>query len=208
MMKISFLIISVLTFVLFPLLSGCINLEKSHPGKRYFMLNASPNKGILSHDAGKALTVRRIRVISKYEGKGLVYRLDELSYESDFYNEFFISPVSMFTEEIHKRLSGSGLFKLVVAPSSILDTTYILEGTVTSLYGDYRVKSAPKAVLGIQFFFLHETNNGPKIIFQNRYRKEEPLNDNTPDALVKSWNSVFNQILSEFESDLASNVLK
>jgi hypothetical protein len=60
----------------------------------------------------------------------------------------------------------------------------------------------------IQFFLLQETDNSPKILSQNRYHKEEPLIDNTPDALVKSWNSVFNQILSEFESDLAGNVLK
>ncbi len=208
MMKKFFLIISILTFILFPLLAGCVNLEKSYPGKRYFMLDVSPNKDIVSHDSEKALTVRRIRVTPKYGGKGLVYRLGELSYESDFYNEFFISPVSMFTEEIRKRLSGSGLFKFVVAPSSILDTTYILESMVTSLYGDYRVKTAPKAVMEIQFFLLHETDNSPNIIFQNRYHKEESLKGNTPEALVTSWNSVFNQILSEFESDLINNVLK
>ena len=78
------------------------------------MLDTSRNKDIYSHDTGKVLTVRRIRVTPKYEGKGLVYRLSELSYESDFYNEFFISPVSMFTEEIRKQLSESGLFKIVV----------------------------------------------------------------------------------------------
>ena len=172
------------------------------------MLDTSRNKDIYSHDTGKVLTVRRIRVTPKYEGKGLVYRLSELSYESDFYNEFFISPASMFTEEIRKRLSESGLFKLVVAPSSILDTTYILEGTVTSLYGDYRVKTAPKAVLEIQFFLLQETDNNPKMIFQNQYHKEEPLKDNTPEALVTSWNSVFNQILTEFETDLKEYISK
>ncbi len=208
MMKKSFFIISVLTIMLFSLLTGCVNLEKSYPAKRYFMLDTSRNKDLSSHDTEKVLTVRRIHVTPKYEGKGLVYRLGELSYESDFYNEFFISPASMFTEEIRKRLSESGLFKYVVAPSSILDTTYILEGTVTSLYGDYRVKTAPKAVLEIQFLILQETDNNPRIIFQNRYHKEEPFNDNTPDALVKSWNSVFNQIMSEFESDLTNNVLK
>jgi cholesterol transport system auxiliary component len=207
MTKKPFLIIFTLTLMVFPFLTGCINLDKSYPGKRYFVLHASSDKDISSHDTGKILTVRRIRVIPRYEGKGLVYRLDELSYESDFYNEFFISPVSIFTEEIRKRLSNAGLFKHVIAPSSIIDSTYILEGTVTSLYGDYRVKTAPKAVLGIQFFLLHETGNSPNIIFQNRYHKEEPLNDNTPDALVKSWNSVFNQIMSEFESDLTNNLL-
>ncbi len=207
-MKKSFLIISILTFMLFTLLTSCVNLEKSYPGKRYFMLDASLNNDIASHNTEKALTVRRIRVISKYEGKGLVYRIDELSYESDFYNEFFISPVSMFTEEIRKRLSESGLFKHVVAPSSIVDSTYILEGAVTALYGDYRVKTAPKAVMEIQFFLLQETDSNPKIIYQSQYRKEEPFKTNMPDALVKSWNAAFNQILTEFETDLKEYISK
>jgi ABC-type uncharacterized transport system auxiliary subunit len=114
----------------------------------------------------------------------------------------------MFTEEIRKRLAVSGLFEHVIAPSSLLDSTYILEGAVTALYGDYRVSTAPKAVMEIQFFLLHETDSNPKIIFQSQYHKEEPLNGNTPDALVKSWNSALNQILTEFETDLKEYISK
>ena len=86
-------------------MAGCVNLEKGYPEKHYFVLDASRDEDISSPDTGKVLTVRRFRVSPKYEGKGLVYRLEELSFESDFYNEFFISPVSMFTEEIRKRLA-------------------------------------------------------------------------------------------------------
>lgn len=207
MMKKIFLI-SFLVFLLFSLSAGCFNLEKSYPGKRYFMLDASRNKDIVINDTEKVLTIRRIRVIPKYEGKGFVYRLDELIYESDFYNEFFISPVSMFTEEIHKWLSMSGLFKHIVAPSSIIDSTYILEGTVTLLYGDYRLSKAPKAVMEIQFFLLEETDDNLKIIFQDQYYNEQPLKSNTPDALVKGWNIAINQILAEFETDLKGCVSK
>ena len=206
MKKKTLLIVIIGVFGLFSVLIGCVNLEKSYPEKRYFILDASRDENISSPDTGKALTVRRFRVSPKYEGKGLVYRLEELSYESDFYNEFFISPASMFTEEIRKRLAGSGLFKHVVAPSSLLDSTYILEGAVTALYGDYRVNTVPKAVMEIQFFLLHETDSNPKIIFQSQYHKEEPLNGNTPDALVKSWNEALNQILTEFETDLKGNL--
>ncbi len=208
MKKKTLLIVIIGVFGLFSVLIGCVNLEKSYPEKRYFILDASRDEDISSPDTGKALTVRRFRVSPKYEGKGLVYRLEELSYESDFYNEFFISPASMFTEEIRKRLAGAGLFKHVIDPSSLLDSTYILEGAVTALYGDYHVNTAPKAVLEIQFFLLQETATSPKIIFQSQYHKEEPLKGNTPDALVMSWNTAFNLILTEFESDLKNNVLK
>ncbi len=195
-------------FILLSLSIGCINLERSYIEKHYFILDSSPAEDISSPDTGKVITVRRLRVSPKYEGKGLVYRLGELSYETDFYNEFFISPVSMFTEEIRKRLAVSGLFKHVVDPSSLLDSTYVLEGAVTTLYGDYRVSTAPKAVMEIQFLLLQETDSNPKIIFQRQYHKEEPLDGNTPDALVKSWNSALNQILTEFETDLKEYISK
>ena len=202
------LIVIIGIFGLFPFMAGCINLEKSYPEKRYFTLDASREKDVSSPDKGEVLTVRRFRVSPKYEGKGLVYRLDDLSYESDFYNEFFIPPASMFTEEIRKRLAGSGLLKHVVDPASLLDSTYILEGAVTALYGDYRVSTAPKAILEIQFFILQETAASPKIIFQSQYHKEEHFKNDTPDALVKSWNAAFNQILTEFETDLKEYISK
>ena len=208
MKKKTLLIVIIGIFGMFPFMAGCVNLEKGYPEKRYFILDASRDEDISSPDTGKVLTVRRFRVSAKYEGKGLVYRLEELSYEADFYNEFFISPVSMFTEEIRKRLAGSGLFKHVVDPSSLLDSTYILEGAVTALYGDYRVSTAPQAVMEIQFFLLHETDSNPKIIFQSQYHKEEPLKGNTPNSLVKSWNLAFNQILTEFETDLKEYISK
>ena len=173
MKKKTLLIVIIGIFGMFPLMAGCVNLEKGYPEKRYFILDASRDEDISSPDTENVLTVRRFRVSPKYEGKGLVYRHGELRYESDFYNEFFVSPVSMFTEEIRKRLAGSGLFKHVVDPSSILDTTYVLEGAVTALYGDYRVSTAPKAVLEIQFFLLQETDSNPKIIFQNQYPRGE-----------------------------------
>mgnify|MGYP003958612055 FL=1 len=195
-------------FTLLFLSTGCVNLERSYIEKHYFILDSSPAEDISYPDKGKVLTVRRLRVSPKYEGKGLVYRLKELSYESDFYNEFFISPASMFTEEIRRRLAGSGLFKHVVDPSSLLDSTYILEGAVTALYGDYRVSTAPKAVMEIQFLILKQTDVSPEIVLQRQYHKEEPLNGSTPDALVKSWNIALNQILTEFENDLKEYISK
>ncbi len=114
----------------------------------------------------------------------------------------------MFTEEIRKRLAVSGLFNHVVDPSSLLDSAYVLEGAVTALYGDYRVSTAPKAVMEIQFLILQQTDVSPEIVLQRQYHKEEPLNGNTPDALVKSWNTALNQILKEFENDLKEYISK
>ena len=210
MNKKTLLILIIGIFGLFPFMVGCVNLEleKGYPEKRYFILDASRDEDISPPDTGITLSVRRFRISPQYEDKGFVYRLADMSYDSDFYNEFFVSPASLLTEEIRKRLAGSGLFQLVVDPSSYMSPTYVLEGAVTALYGDHSMSTAPKAILEMQFFLLQETAASPKIIFQNQYRKEEPLKENTPDALVKSWNEALNQILTEFETDLKEYVSK
>ena len=126
MMRKTLLKLTIGIFILLSLSIGCINLERSYIEKNYFVLDSSPAEDISSPDTGKILAVRRLRVSPKYEGKGLVYRLKELSYESDFYNEFFIYPVSMFTEEIRKRLAGSGLFKQVVELCAVSKSEIVL----------------------------------------------------------------------------------
>ena len=195
-------------FIMFPFMIGCLNLERSYPEKRYFILDVSRNEDISSPDTGTVLTVRRFRISPQYEGKGFVYQLKDLSYESDFYNEFFIPPASLFTDEIRQWFAGSGIFQYVVDPSSHLDPTYILEGAVNALYGDYSDNTAPKAVLEMQFFLIREESASSKIIFQKQYHKEEPLKVNAPEALVMSWNEVLNQILTEIENDLKDNIFK
>ena len=118
MKKKTLFIVIIGVFGLFSFLSGCVNLEKSYPEKRYFILDASREKNVSSHDRRKSLPSAGFVSLLNMRARGLFIDLIELSYESDFYNEFFISPASMFTEEIRKQLAGSGLFKHVVDPSS------------------------------------------------------------------------------------------
>ncbi|MDR4499519.1 MAG: hypothetical protein MRK02_16620 [Candidatus Scalindua sp.] len=208
MKKKIFLTLPIIVWVLFPLLTGCINLEKSYPEKKYFVLDASRDGEVVSSETGTVLAVRRFRISPQFEGKSLIYRLSDLRYESDFYNEFFVTPVSLITEEVQQWISGSGLFQHTVDSSSYLEPSHVLEGVITALYGDYRESTLPKAVLEIRFFLLHQVSEGYKIIFQKQYQREEPLNGKTPDDLVKGWNNALKNILTEFETDVKATITK
>ena len=62
MKKKTLLIVIIGIFGMFPLMAGCINLEKGYPEKRYFTLDAAGDEIVSSPDTGKVLTVRRLRV--------------------------------------------------------------------------------------------------------------------------------------------------
>ncbi|GJQ60775.1 MAG: hypothetical protein D8M57_17125 [Candidatus Scalindua sp. AMX11] len=205
MMKL-FLTLPIAILVLLSLLTGCINIERSYPEKSYYVVNTSRDGAVLPAESGTVLAVRRFRISPQFEGKSLIYRLSDISYESDFYNEFFVPPVSLFTEEVHQWMIGAGLFQHIVDPSSYLEPSHVLEGAITALYGDYRESASPKAVLGIHFFLLHQVSGSYEIIFQRQYRREEPLEGNTSDDLVKGFNTGLKKILTQFETEVQTTI--
>ena len=152
---------------------------------------------------GATLEVRPLRVSPAYQGTGLVYRREELRYETDFYNEFFTSPGAMITQEVREWLTDSGLFSLVLDNPSDLQTAYLLEGNVTALYGDFTDPTVPRGTLGIRFSVIDDRAPRPRAVLQAEYREQARLADDSPQALVRAWNKALAQILRRLESDLA-----
>lgn len=187
----------------FALMTGCVSMERSYPEKRLFALEVS-NDGKSSQPIdGVALRVRRFRVSPRYERKSFVYRKSELNYESDFYNEFLVSPASLFTEEVRQGLADSGLFQHVVDPGSQLDFTHTLEGNVSELYGDYRDAGSPKAVLEMEFLLVRDSYSRPAIVFQKKYRREIAIKNRSPETLVTGWSEALKQIIADLRGELA-----
>jgi cholesterol transport system auxiliary component len=184
------------------LLSGCVRLERSYPNKRSFLIHVSR-----PGEASPALTDEVLRVLAfsvspPYEGKGFVYVTGDSMYESDFYNEFFISPSAMLTEEVRQWMAGSGLFGQVIDLSTYADPAYSLEGRVVALYGDYSVASAPKAVLEMEFFLTRGVSAAKETVLHNTYSKEMLLEGGSAQALVKGWTEALRSILLDFERHL------
>ncbi|HLC17038.1 MAG TPA: hypothetical protein VJL89_12520 [Thermodesulfovibrionia bacterium] len=138
-----FFLLLFLTFV-----TGCISLKKTYPEKHQFMLDVPQRStGASSADTASVLLIRSLNVSPLYENKGFVYFKGQHTYASDFYNEFFIEPGPMLTEALRKWLNSAGLFAHVLSKPGEILPDYILEGTVTALYGDYSQENQYRAVL-------------------------------------------------------------
>ena len=185
--------------LLFLILTGCATLEKNYPERNYYILSVSNNNHKSSSDSGTILEIRGFETSPSFGSREFVYKIGDLSYVSDFYNQFFRPPGQLITEQVRKWFSESGLFKNVVDPSNNVEPDYTLEGNVSELYGDFRSSNTPKAVLGIQFFLISKNS---KILFQNNYREEIVLNSNSPQDLANGWNEALEQILTALAGDL------
>ena len=182
--------------------AGCLTLNKSYPEKQFYSLEV-PRTSTDTHPAiGSVLRVQRFVAAPQFEGRELVYRTGDLQFESDFYHEWFVSPSAVVTQQTHNWLAASGLFQSVLDSNSGLDESLTLEGYISALYGDYRVKTAPKAVLELRVRMIGEGQGRTKILFQQEYRQAMTVADETPVALVKGWNDELQAILAALEDDL------
>ena len=189
-------------------LGSCVSLTKSFPDKHYYALDVTRHGEPGVPVFGAVLDVRGLVVSPRFEGKELVYRMGDTRYESDFYNAWFLSPSAMLTQQVQDWLRQARLFEHVVATSSYMDATHILEGTVTALYGDYRQEGGHKAVVGIQIVLIEDTSTRPAIVFQRDYQQLVELTETSPDALTRGWNQGLEQIFMTLEADLRRVDLK
>jgi uncharacterized lipoprotein YmbA len=190
------------------LLTGCVTVDRLYPEKQFFVLNASRNEKPSPSTSDAVLKIQRFHVASRFEGKGFVYRQGDLTYESDFYNEFLTSPDVMITEEVNKWLAQSGLFQHVISSSSLIEPTFFLEGVVSALYGDYRGNHSPEAVLEVQFLLVRNVSARPVVVFKKTYRRAAALKEASPAALAEGWSRSLAHMLSQFEADLKSSEFK
>ncbi|MBF0476884.1 MAG: hypothetical protein HQK59_13850 [Deltaproteobacteria bacterium] len=196
-----------LTMAVFIWLTGCVKLDKSYPDKHYYALDITRPRSDVGPQVGPVLMVRNITVSPRYDAKNFVYRQVDLSYQSDFYNEFFLSPGMMVTEVIRNWMTAGGLFQNVVDTPSYVSPNYVLEGAVNSLYGDYRNRQTPQAVLEMQFFLVQSLDGKTPIIFQKQYRQTVALANDSPQALARGWNDGLTRILTELEQDMKHKLL-
>jgi cholesterol transport system auxiliary component len=185
---------------------GCVSLERSYPEKRYFVIEVKDARSGNPGD-GEILSLSNFHISPRYADRGFIYRTSETEYESDFYNQFLSSPAVMITEETRKALAASAKFKYVVGPTSPLTANYVLEGSINSLYGDFRKPSSPAAVLEIEIFLHNENPANPGIVLQKRYMKSVPLSERSPEALVRGWSEALEAIAAMFITDMAERKL-
>ncbi|WP_246047268.1 ABC-type transport auxiliary lipoprotein, LBF_0736 family [Leptospira ognonensis] len=183
---------------------GCFGMTKTYPEKKYFLIEVENPVQTISAPKGSSFKIRRFSISQRFEGKEFVYRKDNVNFESDFYNSFFISPSSNLREEFTKALLASKIFEWDAGQNTRIDPTHYIEISISDLYGDFR--SNPKAVLNMELFVYTETNSIPNIIFKKSYKKSVDIQTKEAGDLVAGWNQALGQITQEIGTDLRDKI--
>jgi len=183
-------------------LCGCIS--RPHLDVRTFAFAIPPaSKSAAGFRSHRVVAIRSLRVAAPFDGRSLVYRTGEYSFESDPYAEFFVSASDSLLLPIRSCLRQSGTFEAVVEPGSALKPNTVVEISVLELYGDFQRPREAAAILRLRILLFDSPHGIPgKLILEREYSRRIPLKARTPDALMSGWNEALAQILAQFDSDV------
>lgn len=184
-------------------LTACVQVARDFPARRTFVLDVPrPAEAPALATASEAvLLVRRLNVSERFEGRSLIYRVDDLLFEDDFHDTLLRSPAALVTEQVRRWLAATGAFAAVVDEGSQVLPTHVLEGNVAALYGDF-AGERPAAVVELQFFLLEADAAQPGVLLDVTYPIRVPLEEGTPREVVRGFNRAIARALVELEEEL------
>lgn len=193
---------AVLTSGIFALTS-CVKMNRQPLEKRYYNLEVSRTQELNEPLLNAIVRVQRLQISPRFSGREIVYKTGDSIYEADFYNLFFITPSDMLTQDLREWLQRSNLFSNAVDPSSLVKTSFLLEGIVNEFYGDF-TKENGEAVVEMQFFLIDDTFAVKKLIFYGSYKKDVSIDNKSAISLIKGFNQAVTEIFISLEADLAT----
>lgn len=201
---------TILTLVLFSVvwILGCNPSGGPADPRHYYLMEVQREGNPQSEIQDVTLLVRSFALSPGYHSKELTYRTGRSLYESDYYNQFIIDADSQITEQTQQWLIHSGIVAHVASPGSAMSATHLLEGNITQLYGDFRDKANPQAVMSITFYLLDITGQTPKTIMSKAFDVTIPIAEAKAESVIEAYNQGLKQILGKLELSMQKLDLK
>jgi ABC-type uncharacterized transport system auxiliary subunit len=186
------------------LVAGLGACSRPAPVKGTFVLEPAMPPPVAKTHPG-SLRIGTVTVGAAYRSKQFVYRESELKFETDYYNEFLVSPAAIIGEATARALSAARAFATVVPAGTALEPDWVLDVFVESLYGDGRTMDNPSAVLSITFFL--RKGDGTVPVWTKTYTRRSPFTTGSAASYVAAQNVSLGEILADLSRDLSALTL-
>jgi ABC-type uncharacterized transport system auxiliary subunit len=188
-------------------IAGCVTSAKPPYNVESYLLNyQSP-----SWDNPKRLATyvkfNRFSIAAAYNSTNMIFRNDAYSLDSFNYSRWAVNPADMVGDSLLGNMRASGLFRAVFSRYETEEGRFVVSGGIEEFY--LRIdKSNKTALIGISISLqdTREKETGKRMMFQKKYVREEPLQDQSPRGYCQAASQAMQVISREIISDIYTAV--
>ena len=183
-------------------LGGC-SVTRPPVVKETYLLDPAPAAAVARTQPG-TLRVGVVNVAAPYRTRTFVFRETDLKYESDFYTEFVVAPGANIADATARSLQRAKVFDRVLESGAPVESDWVLDGFVPTLYADMRNPVKPAAEIAISYY-LSKADGGSGLPFWTRdYARRVPFTGGSQAAYAAALNTGLSEILGELARDLSA----
>ncbi len=204
--KISSSLLVMLVLSLF--LSGCLPGAKPPYLVELYTLDY-PHPVVGGTALDQPVKVRRFSVAQSYNSTAMIYKTEPYKVTAPAYHKWRVNPGDMVTDYLLRDLRASGLFRGVFSYRDPEGTRFVVEGGVEELLQS-KERDGWKAILGLQVTLVDtgQTDITKRLIFQKRYRVDEPVPDESPEAFAAGISSAMARASAAIIRDVREAILQ
>ena len=196
-------IVGVLTVgLLMSAVTFCGCLSRPSLERQTFAFSAPDLPATNDPASGRVFGIKTLRISPPFDGRSLIFRTGDFSYERDPYAEFLGLPSDGLTAAISEMLRVNGCNVAAGKLDGVIKPDTLLEINVSQLYGDIRKRGSPCAIVALQVVFVRATNGLPaNVVLQQSYSRRIPMRSATAAALMDGWNQALTGIFADVAAE-------
>ncbi|MEX3070877.1 hypothetical protein AB3Y13_03570 [Vibrio alginolyticus] len=183
------------------LLFGCGMSQPVERPKNYAIVADNPAKAYSKKY--ETLLIDSVRVESPFNDTQMVFRLSDVSFESDYYNRYITEPSAIIENQISTSLTRSGVVGNTLPYNAGVTTNLVLKTVVTKLFGDFRKEEPPSAIIEIQFILVDSSSIRPTIIFDKKILRKVKVPERSASALAQGLGIALTETFAELAEEIS-----
>ena len=185
------------------LLTGCLNLQRPARYVEQYTLEYPPPEisGLALIETSVSLS--RFQEARAFHTSAMIYRPEPFKLDAYQYHRWRVHPADLVGDHLLRDLRKAALFKAVFSHSDPPEGGFLLEGGVEEFL-EIEEQGQRQAVLAVNVALLDSSvrNLPDRVLFQKRYRFQEPLEEKSPRGLAKG----LSQAMRKFSEALIRDV--
>ena len=183
-------------------LTGC-SFARRMPPVTLYALDLSPYAiAPAQMRSPETLRLATVRVAAPFDANALIYRFDDVRYVSDPYHAFAAGPGEIVGNQVARWLDTAGPFRDVARPGSLRSARYVLEISVSELYGDFRTDRPPAAVLNLGFALIDQSSSRSRTVYGRSIARAIDLPAASREELMRGYSHALSDALTQLTHEL------